>query len=59
MQRQEVKIEVAEQAGVIVAIKKAYMRQPAIRFRAGGINWYDDTKLLKAKKTGKNAPTSG
>ena len=52
MQRQEVKIEVAEQAGVIVAIKKAYMRQPAIRFRAGGINCYDDTKLLKAKKTG-------
>lgn len=53
MHKQTRQFAVVTENKVVKKVGRSTITQPKINFNGKGINWYDDTKLLKKPETGK------
>lgn len=47
MTKQDVRFIVVKKDGVVTQIGRTYIFHPKPRFGGGGINWYDDSQLIR------------
>lgn len=54
MNKQEIEFYVRSKNGVATEIGKSCINQPKIKYNGKKMPWFDDSKLLKKKKTDNN-----
>ncbi len=47
MVKQEIQFAVVTKGNKVTAIGRSQVFQPEVKFRGGGIRWFDDTKLIR------------
>lgn len=47
MVKQEIQFAVVTKGNKVTAIGRSHVLQPEVKFRGGGIRWFDDAKLIR------------